>query len=172
MVPDSLRNQIYKGHITHLMHSSGIVNRYRLYVFTANTILIATAGHIYFLKGFGSEQLDEKGRLLILIGLCLAALSITAALHLLTHIYLRVIEYVEMDLARLASPYQEVSLWHQRLSRRKEMREYHKLLFQMIYFGTFWIFYIGIMMIISVALMIHFLECPIGVILRLWLLII
>ena len=137
------RDQIYNGHITHLMHSSVILNRYRLYVFTANPVILGLAGNIFFLKGFNADKLGDSTRLLILLGLCAVALTINVALHLLTSVYLSIIRHVEEDLARLVNPHAEVLLWQERFERRIRMRSDRPLVYHLTYYGTFWIFYLA-----------------------------
>lgn len=102
------------------------------------------------------------GRLVLACVLCVSAFVATAALHHIAAIYLVIIEYVELDLARLASAHREVELWRVRTARRRFLKERRPRFYGFTYFGTFWFCYAAAGSVLMASLLAYWLEIVVG----------
>jgi hypothetical protein len=144
-------DELYTGHVQQILHYSGLVNKYRTYIFASGSVLLALAGNVYFVGGFGSESILLWRRYVILVILCCATLAVTLCLHLLIEVYVRIAKYIESDLERLTEKDSRIQLWKTRQQARADMRTKERTRFHLTYFGTIWIFYLGAIALIVVA---------------------
>lgn len=145
-------NVIYDGHISQLLHYSTHLNRYRVSVFTINSILLAIAANVFFVRGLNTQNFSLTQRFLALIVLLVATTVSNAVIHFLTHIYLRVIRNIEDDLVGLVKEYPQIQIWRNRIDSREKMKKEQKIRYQLTYFGTVLLFYAGVLLLLIAAI--------------------
>ncbi len=136
-------HEIYRGHITHLMHTSDILNRYRLSVLGGNLLLYPTCAYIYSATVPASERRSGQFALLLMGGLCIVLFLLSALLHSLSRVHLRIVESIEGDLAQMTTQVPALRLWNERLASRQVLRSEKPVAYQSAYFGVFWLTYLN-----------------------------